>query len=94
MRIVRRARLRTDPVRAAGRQAALGLTGRRRRRRRTGTEPLGVTCGSCGTPGRIDMVDMTARRAYLTCPGCERTWDTDRDAVPRHPLGLYALRSR
>lgn len=93
MSIFRRSRPRTDPVRAAGLQAAVGLIGRRRLRR-TGTEPLGITCGTCGTMGRIDMVDMTERRAYLTCPSCERTWDTDRDAVPRRPFALYALRSR
>lgn len=46
-------------------------------------EPPGIDCGTCHSRGRIDMIDMALRRAYLTCRRCGRTWDADRDAVPR-----------
>lgn len=38
----------------------------------------GRYCGSCGTEGRLDMVDATIQRAFLTCGACGRTWDTAR----------------
>ena len=38
----------------------------------------GRYCGSCGTEGRLDMVDATIQRAFLSCPACGRTWDTAR----------------
>lgn len=38
----------------------------------------GRYCGTCGTEGRLDMVDATIQRAFLTCPACGRTWDTAR----------------
>lgn len=42
---------------------------------------LGLRCDHCDSAGRIDMVDAAAGRAYLTCPRCARTWDTDRSGV-------------
>ena len=71
-------------LRSAGLQAAVGLDGPEGHAHTT--TPRGLTCGTCGGTARVDMVDMTERRAYLTCPRCARTWDTDRDAVPRRPF--------
>ncbi len=41
----------------------------------------GLACPTCQTIGHIDMVDTAGGRAYLTCPRCERNWDTDRSAI-------------
>lgn len=38
----------------------------------------GRNCGTCGTEGRLDMIDATIQRAFLSCPACGRTWDTAR----------------
>lgn len=84
MSIFRRSSRASD-LRAAGLQAAVGLH-TRAEDSRPSSRPLGLTCGTCGATGRIDMIDMTERRAYVTCPCCARTWDTDRDAVPRQPF--------
>ncbi|WP_436795882.1 hypothetical protein [Actinospongicola halichondriae] len=65
------------PARSAGFDAAVGLvTGSRRARHLDGRE-----CSHCGAEARIDMVDMPRTRAYLTCPDCGHTWDTDRMRV-------------
>ncbi len=45
----------------------------------------GWICSHCGTRGKLDMVDATIQRAFLTCPACTRTWDTGRlDQAPLH----------
>lgn len=49
-------------------------------------ESAGLHCGTCGSPGRIDMIDTTVRLAYLTCRRCGRTWETDRASVPAAPF--------
>ncbi len=85
MSIFRRSSPRASDLRAVGLQAAVGLhVGVEDSR--PSSRPLGLTCGTCGATGRIDMIDMTERRAFVTCPSCARTWDTDRNAVPRQPF--------
>ena len=38
-------------------------------------------CPGCGRLGRIDMIDTTTGRAYLSCAVCTTQWDTDRAVV-------------
>lgn len=38
-------------------------------------------CPGCGRLGRIDMIDTTTGRAYLSCAICSTQWDTDRAVV-------------
>ncbi|MGK2928182.1 MAG: hypothetical protein ACSLFO_01235 [Acidimicrobiales bacterium] len=85
MSIFRRSSPRASDLHAVGLQAAVGLKACVENSGPS-SKPLGITCGTCGATGRIDMIDMTERRAYVTCPSCARTWDTDRNAVPRQPF--------
>ena len=77
---------RSTPPRSPGDigfEAAVGIAAQERPSRRE-AEPsrsLDLTCEHCGSTGRIDMVDTAGRRAYLTCPRCQRTWDTDRSVI-------------
>ena len=84
MGIFRRAGAVQPDIRTIGLEAAVGIENRiRTHTRPAGSSPSGLTCATCAGRGRVDIIDMTVRRAYITCPGCERTWDTDRDRVPR-----------
>ena len=42
-----------------------------------GARRISRRCPHCGTRGRIDMVDTSAKRAYLSCDACGCNWDTD-----------------
>lgn len=64
-----------EAARAAGFAAAVGLDVEVTPDERGDT---GRVCGHCGTVGRLDMVDATIARAFLTCPSCGRTWETGR----------------
>lgn len=87
MGIFRRRATQQDPDHhVVGVELGLGIVGPDHAVPRPSTESRGVDCGSCGAKGRIDMIDMTIRRAYLTCPKCGRTWDTDRASVPAQPF--------
>jgi hypothetical protein len=33
-----------------------------------------LVCTSCGTPARIDLVDLATMRVHLSCDGCYRMW--------------------
>lgn len=86
MGIFRRTAAQKDPdVRLVGRDLALGIVDVPRRPS-PAPSPLSTDCGTCGSPGRIEMIDTTVRRAYLSCPACGRLWDTDRAAVPAQPF--------
>lgn len=65
--------------RHAGLAAAVGLdaAGEAPKARRV---PEGL-CPGCGRLGRIDMIDTTTGRAYLSCAVCGTQWDTDRAVV-------------
>ena len=72
-------RLRTKAVSAArelGLEVALGVdTGANAREPDPAVRP---GCPQCGRPGRIDIVDAAAQRAYLTCRSCGCAWATAR----------------
>lgn len=74
MGFIRRERRTTGRARSAGFDAAVGLLPGSRGDRRA----HGRTCTHCGAEARIDMIDMPRTRAYLTCPGCGKKWDTER----------------
>ena len=76
----------------AGLELGLGLARDAIDLRGPGTASFGMHCGTCGSTGRIDMIDTTVRRAYLTCPACGRIWDTDRKSVPAQPFFARAGR--
>ena len=75
---MRRAR-QLDRTRHAGLAAAVGLDaiGEAPKVRPV---PEGL-CPGCGRLGRIDMIDTTTGRAYLSCVVCSTQWDTDRAVV-------------
>lgn len=86
MGIFRRTAASKDPdVRVVGRDLALGIVDVPHRPS-PGSSACGTECGTCGSPGRIEMIDTTVRRAYLSCPNCGRLWDTDRASVPAQPF--------
>lgn len=86
MGIFRRSADRTAPDdRTRGLELGVGLASPPVARRGRAKSDV-LRCGTCGTRGRIDMIDTTIRRAYLTCEGCGRIWDTDRASVPAQPF--------
>jgi hypothetical protein len=74
------ARQRRDAI-ADGRDLALGLGVRAPERLRqpdAEAQDTGIDCPSCKNRGRIDVVDVIAQTAHLTCMRCLRQWSTSR----------------
>lgn len=72
-----RSRLQRE-ARAQGFEVAVGLPPRTERAVGLRDE---LTCPSCGRDGTIDLVDVPAALAHLSCPTCTTSWITDSERV-------------